>query len=1126
MAPRPDEVLTLAVDLDAKAALQSMAKFQRLMNGKMVAVTKAVEHLGKVNKKAMQEAVDGSKDWLDELDDLSMAHDKEASQLDKVSRQIDALRKRQKGSSGEAKKGIGEQIKLLEKQAGTLSSRVSAKLIDKAASNKIRANVAEGLQKGIDLAAPAFQSFFSKDLKGMVESGTKGLGKVLGFGLEKGAIGAFKAKMSLKSKGESMSAAGKEKGGAGGLGMRAAGGMMKAVGGLVGGFSKVFGFLAKLGPILSVVSSVFMSLVKIFIDAEAQAKQFQKEILATASTSEYLAKAGGDTDVAYANLKDTLSQVRDAAYDLENLKWGITAEDHKQVINVLTQEGVSMMRIKQEAEKAGKSTKEFVADLTHVSVVYSRAFGIPLQEINQMQGEMMTDMGMSLDETQLAFSQMTRSASESGIAANKFFGMIRGVSQDLSLYNTRMEDAVKTLAKLGKVMSPRNAQKFLQTAMQGLKQMGRQERLRLTLLAGTGNVARTIDRDLKQKANILGEKIGMKGEEVAKVINTKGAAGLEEQISKLDETQQGAVREMAIQMQLQTTRKGKGTFGVSGAAADVGPAAALQLMEDAVGRFAGTKDLEKAVGSIGAEMMAENLGISQEQLDSMTKFKIAIDMERTSLKSVLDKQAKGVELTADETEKLAQMQKAGLTTSTAIDSAGYDQIYQTMDESTKKQHKDAGKVEDFAKKQGDLTQSILDKLGVLVDFVMNQIYNAMSGIWEGLLGLWDAFTTWFGQKSVRLQQEEARKKISGMGPEAMKEFQKSGKDAIDFLKYKQEQARDIDRKASEDVRSLDAQAALDAAKAAQEDLDWAKSQGLDTTTFQAALDEAQGAIGKFDASTLAAASADAIAGLPGISNRQLSFLQNAPGTGGFDDPELQKRLSKMLTQGTAGAPAAPAVPGASTVPGAPTVSLGGGKDLSSLITPTEATADATKEGSKAQIDLTHGALTDSTLYMQFSQKFLRGKFKKTMEEVLLDSIRTALFEFYLYSKYDPKDLATYLKTNTMTSADLAKTFGERAQAGDPGDWLKPAPVEGDAPKNARGGLVTDVNGGLATVRAAAGEGLASVGPGERIMPAGAGGGSVTIPISVNGVGANDLARVIQARVIDGIAEYKRRERFT
>jgi hypothetical protein len=78
--------------------------------------------------------------------------------------------------------------------------------------------------------------------------------------------------------------------------------------------------------------------------------------------------------------------------------------------------------------------------------------------------------------------------------------------------------------------------------------------------------------------------------------------------------------------------------------------------------------------------------------------------------------------------------------------------------------------------------------------------------------------------------------------------------------------------------------------------------------------------------------------------------------------------------------------------------------------------------------------------------------------------------------------------------------------------------------NAAGGLVTGISGGMAQVSPAAGEGLASVGRGERILPAG--GGSASIAIHVNGIGGQDLANFLKEKVNQGIHEYKRREKFT
>jgi hypothetical protein len=80
--------------------------------------------------------------------------------------------------------------------------------------------------------------------------------------------------------------------------------------------------------------------------------------------------------------------------------------------------------------------------------------------------------------------------------------------------------------------------------------------------------------------------------------------------------------------------------------------------------------------------------------------------------------------------------------------------------------------------------------------------------------------------------------------------------------------------------------------------------------------------------------------------------------------------------------------------------------------------------------------------------------------------------------------------------------------------------------HATGGMVTGIHNGMAQVTAAAGEGLASIGKGERIIPRGGGGGGGT-PVNLNfeGMQTSDFANFIKGRVNDAIYEYKRRERF-
>jgi hypothetical protein len=78
--------------------------------------------------------------------------------------------------------------------------------------------------------------------------------------------------------------------------------------------------------------------------------------------------------------------------------------------------------------------------------------------------------------------------------------------------------------------------------------------------------------------------------------------------------------------------------------------------------------------------------------------------------------------------------------------------------------------------------------------------------------------------------------------------------------------------------------------------------------------------------------------------------------------------------------------------------------------------------------------------------------------------------------------------------------------------------------NAVGGLVTSIRGGLAQVSPAPGEGLASIGRGERIVPAGGGGGGGS-SVRVELVLKDDLGRLIEAKAQEVIVRHGAAEKY-
>jgi predicted DNA-binding transcriptional regulator len=155
--------------------------------------------------------------------------------------------------------------------------------------------------------------------------------------------------------------------------------------------------------------------------------------------------------------------------------------------------------------------------------------------------------------------------------------------------------------------------------------------------------------------------------------------------------------------------------------------------------------------------------------------------------------------------------------------------------------------------------------------------------------------------------------------------------------------------------------------------------------------------------------------------------------------------------------------------------------------------------------------------IKLDKSFLEGPYKDVIEKGALEALRKGLFEYAMYTAEDP---AKFLE-------NISKSGFE--EVGKLADAFKDNPNQSLLQKNATGGIVTSVNGGIAQIKQLPpGEGLASIGPGERIIPAGGGGGGPGggVTVNVNGIGGADLANYLKAKIADAIYEYKRKEKFT
>lgn len=1058
--------------------------------------------------------------------------------------------------------GVGTE---LEKRAE--QKKRAKEFIEGIKSHKTGAELAEGFKDAVGAMS-------GKDIFGLGKAGMRMSGSLLK-GLAKGSM----------AKGASLAAKGSEMGGATGAALKGIGGALKGIGPLLG-------TLSKLGPILGLVGGALFALVKLFLDADAAVKEMNKTVLEGGATWDTYASAGKNVAAGMGRLDSSLRRLRDETTDWDmNWDMGTTAKDHQQVINTLEREGITL-------ERMTKSFQKYT-DITKQSIVYSRLFGVTVDEIAQMQAEMMTQMGSGLGDLGKQFDMIGRAAEDSGIAQNKFFAMLRGVSSDLALYGVRIGEATKMLGQLGKVMSPRTADKFLKEFAKGFQGTSITDRLKATLLGGAKGIAVLKKSVAEQKEDLIAQVMraapSTTKEQAAEILKGKKVGGVSlrglEKAGKLQGA--GSMQEAFQNLDLATKQLQKGTYGAAMALENVGGIGAYLQKKEQLRALTGTTSFEKAMsGSTGGAVRADLAAGGADQAKAMLGMERAIDQQRKDLVGSIDGTLDEKELLLKTLKKYGKIDEKMAAKDLAgqkdliekqVASLTETQLWKSLDEknadANKTQaEKDAEAMRKMGEEQGQRTQSMVDRLDMIFDALYNFIYGILMDINDMLS------VKFFSPKRASAK----RKALESKSGDVVRAWGVGGGDVGKFMGVMSGSAtaKSIDAllhsKSESDLFGKREQARQIAGLFARGSLtgdlskdmgDALKAAGIGGSAAEKVMSGMKG-VGKGDDMGVMKAISGAnlnsgqLADL--YSNMGIWFtdsisrqilLESAPQVAAFgkkyahlgmSSPSSQQAAAKSESPDTGPSPAPTAAPSGQQAAAAKSANPGtGGTSMapenvggveaylnkkqelssvgeSSLFIPDEKKMN---EAVMDQIDFT-GAATVNGLQDLWNAMRMKGiKLDKTQLKGEVQDVihkgthlgaQDALFEYALYTSTDPADTLKKMKASGFEGlATSAKKFEtQQAMA-----TLGGAPTLLNTEANADGGIVTGISGGFANVNPAPGEGFASVGRGERIVPAGGGGGG-EVHLHVNGIGGADLANFLKGQIAQGIHEYKRREKFS
>ena len=969
--------------------------------------------------------------------------------------------------------------------------------------------------------------------------------------------------------------------------LSAAGG---AASGAMGGILKT---LSSMGPLLTVAAAGMAAIVKLMIDAEAGAKEMNKKILETSGSSYMFYKHTQNGNAALADMNEMLGDIRKSANSLQNVKWGINKEDHEAVLNALTAEGVQLDNIRNQFKSTGDEATDAegraakFGDAVHVAVAYSRQFGVSIQEVASMQGTLMSTLGESVDEVGKTYHSMALDAANSGIASNKFFSIIRDVSSDLNLYNTRIEDAAHFLGILGKVMSPKNAAEFLKSSSGAIAQMGRAERTKFNVL-GKGVGQQYVERDIKFKTEDLSKKMStlldpeavdklasalnpkafaaLTGDDtkktadardlVAKAMENSIANGTEdflEAINELPQALQGSMKEAFYNLKTKKELHGSKDQVAQGISiGEVGMAAQVDIVEKTFKQFGGFT-------STASQMLQEQFNIDFKKSQEYHNLALQMEDEKKILKKglkdnkVLERlQAAGIKVTGDN----AESQKA-------VDEAGYDQIVRAQGETSGDAAKAVKTELDYAKETSQFTSTIGQKLEAIFNWLTDQLWNVMNDVlgvmndmWTGIQGIW----SWL--KSLRI--------LGGSGTE-----DKSYLNGNELKKAQMAANRTKNTDLSSAAYSTDTMEGLRTAveKVGAKQID-AIYNGTDQQRKNYA-DNIQNTVAPKDLDNLLSKILPAVLGTTGegrartgeiskgvAGGKSFADMMKAAGLNAKEQGDIMKTLSDALdetkliqltnkssrnvakTVSAAPIPEAEAatstnpptaealtspVPVAPTSPTIPaTVSPA---HAAALATTQAATVSASDQGEAivSSLDGLDDALTKNGI--KLNRNFLRSQFWKDGHDAVLDATRESLLEYFLYSKMDPNSVAAGLKNGDFNKDTVGQKALQAATSLGKVAMNTQDIVSATQSQRTTGGIEAPVpgfaQGGIVPTPKSPDSVFVAAKPGERILPKDNNGSQINITIPITGVaGAAELGRMVKAAAMTTILEWSRRSKTT
>lgn len=294
-----------------------------------------------------------------------------------------------------------------------------------------------------------------------------------------------------------------------------------------------------LGAFAAVAGAVAL-LVKLFIDLDSRAKEFNKELSESTGLMDLTFERGYKGGKEFAEMLET---VRTAAHDTNNnLKWMTMPKEQLSILKAFNEAGY---RIKDMTEGLGSAEKQMqkLQDVTSVALTYSRLLGVSTDEVAGSMGTLMSETGLGLEEVTEGFGKVARIAQQSGFNVKRFYSTVLEATSGMTYYNIKIEEAAHLLDTFTKILGRKPGMEMFKAMQEGFAEMGYKERVKQIMVTGGKEVRKILSAESEKASQrfwgdfVEGKAVKGALQDVGSQfgINVSGGKDLAQGLSKLSE---------------------------------------------------------------------------------------------------------------------------------------------------------------------------------------------------------------------------------------------------------------------------------------------------------------------------------------------------------------------------------------------------------------------------------------------------------------------------------------------------------------------------------------------------------------------------------------------------------------